>query len=186
MLEFMHLELPHAPYMLTPEGAIHEVEPNSFEARFAGDTALLDRVHGDYESQIQFVDREFGAFLAKLKQAGLYDRAVIVVTSDHGVSWKSEAPGRTLNAASAPMIFPVPLFIKLPGQTEGRVSAEDAQLIDLAPTIASIAGVSVPWPVAGRDLFAPSGAPREKIMFDSSGRKFAYPPNFAETIPRGN
>ena len=73
----------------------------------------------------------------------------------------------------------MPLFIKLPGQGEGKVSDVDAQLIDLTPTIAAIVGVRIPWQTAGHDLFAPPPAAREKIMIDANGKKFAYPPNFA-------
>jgi arylsulfatase A-like enzyme len=147
---------------------------------------VIQRLRRDYEMQVQFVDRELGRFLDKLKQLGIYDRALIVVTSDHGVSWKNEAPGRPLSDASAEMIFPVPLFIKLPGQTEGHVSTEDAQLIDLVPTIAEVAGITVPWRVAGHDLFEPAGSARQKIMVDLNGKIFAYPSTFAETGPRHN
>jgi len=183
--EFMHLELPHAPYMLRPDGAIREESPGGFDPTFAGNTRLLQHLRDNYELQVQFVDGELGRFLDKLKQAGLYDRSLIVVTSDHGVSWKTEAPGRVLSAANAEMIFPVPLFIKLPGQNEDEVSSQDAQLIDLTPTIAAVAGIKLPWATAGHDLFAAAGAPREKIMIDASGKTFAYPPEFAQTIPSG-
>lgn len=184
-LEFMHLELPHAPYMLTPDGKVHEESPSGFDPKFAGNTALLQRLRKDYLEQIEFVDHQLGEFMDKLKQAGIYDSALIVVTSDHGVSWKPEAPGRTLTNANADMIFPVPLFIKLPGQTEGRVSSQDAQSIDLVPTIAAIVGVKLPWQVAGHDLFTAGAAPREKIMIDSNEKRFAYPPTFAATAPSG-
>jgi arylsulfatase A-like enzyme len=82
------------------------------------------------------------------------------------------------------MIFPVPLFIKLPGQKDGKVSNEDVQLIDILPTIAAVAGVRVPWTVAGRDAFAANHPSRQKIMIDASGRTFAYPDTFAETTPK--
>ena len=121
----------------------------------------------------------------KQKQAGIYDRALIVITADHGVSWKKYAPGRVLSDANADMILPVPLFIKLPGQSDGRVSSQDAQLIDLVPTIAAVAGVTVPWQVAGHDLFASGGSAREKIMVDFRGKEFVYPPTYAETSPSG-
>ncbi len=186
-LEFMHYNLPHSPYLLTPDGSIHKESlrgfgPTFFDPRIAGDAALIQRVRNDYEMQIEFVDYELGKFIDKLKQAGIYDRALIVVTADHGVSWKIDAPGRILSEANAEMIFPVPLFIKLPGQTEGHVSTEDAQLIDLVPTIAAVAGVNVPWQVAGRNLFAPSGLAREKIMIDFREKKFAYPPAGIENL----
>ncbi|HUI84741.1 MAG TPA: sulfatase-like hydrolase/transferase [Candidatus Binatia bacterium] len=180
-LQFMHLELPHAPYMLAAEGSIHEQSPGGFDPAFAGDTSLLEHLRHSYELQVQFVDGELGRFIDRLKQAGLYGGALIVIASDHGVSWKPEAPGRVLRRANADMILPVPLFIKLPGQSAGRVSMQDAQSIDLAPTIAAAAGVRVPWQVAGHDLFAPGGAPRQKVMIDASGKVFAFPPDFAES-----
>jgi hypothetical protein len=183
-LEFMHLQLPHAPYMLNPDGSVHPESPAGFDPKFAGNVALLARLRGDYEKQIEFVDSELGAFLDKLKQAGLYDQSLIIVTSDHGVSWNTAAPGRTLSDANADMIFPVPLFIKLPGQKDGKVSNEDVQLIDILPTIAAVAGVRVPWTVAGRDAFAANYPSRQKIMIDASGRTFAYPDTFAETTPK--
>ncbi len=182
-LNFMHLELPHAPYMLNPDGSIHPESPAGFDPRYAGDTALLDRLRGDYEKQIEYTDGQLGNFLEKLQKAGLYDQSLILVTSDHGVSWKTNAPGRVLSEGNAGMIFPVPLFIKLPRQKDGRVSSEDVQLIDVLPTVAAVAAVQVPWQVAGRNALGPDHAPRQKIMIDANDRKFAYPDNFAETVP---
>jgi arylsulfatase A-like enzyme len=82
------------------------------------------------------------------------------------------------------MIFPVPLFIKLAGQRSGNLSDADVQSIDLLPTIAAIAGINIPWPVAGRNIYDPNQAPRQKIMVDATGRRFEYPPTFAATIPK--
>jgi arylsulfatase A-like enzyme len=178
----MHLQLPHAPYMLRPDGSIHPESPAGFDPEFAGNAELLSRLHADYEMQVEFVDRELGAFLAKLKQAGLYDSSLILVTSDHGVSWKPEAPGRVLTEENADMIFPVPLFLKLPGQTDGRLSREDVQLMDVLPTITAVVGVRVPWQVEGRNMLTPDQPPRQKIMVDGSGRRFIHDGNFAETV----
>ena len=149
----------------------------------AGDAELLASIRRDYEKQIQFVDSLVGDFLAKMKETGLYDKSMIIVTADQGVSWNMKAPVRALSANSADLIFPVPLFIKLPGQKDGEVSDRDAQLLDIMPTVAAVAGVKIPWPVAGTDLFAPAATPREKVMFDSSNRRFAYPENFAISQP---
>ena len=110
----MHLELPHAPYMLNPDGSLHETVPNSFEARLAGDEVALGQLRSNYLNQVQYVDLLLGQFVARLRVAGLYDPALIVVTADHGVSWLPDAPGRTLTDANAGMILPIPLFIKLP------------------------------------------------------------------------
>jgi hypothetical protein len=85
--------------------------------------------------------------------------------------------------ATADMIFPVPLLIKLPGQTQGGVSSGDAQLIDLVTTVAAVAGVRVPWPVAGRDLFGPPGPPREKVWSTATGRSSPIRPTLLPPFP---
>ncbi len=184
VLEFMHHELPHSPYLLTPDGTIHPRSPGSFYPALAGDREALQILRNNYELQVEFVDRELGEFLDRLKAAGVYDQALVIVTADHGVSWKTDAPGRVLSEANADMIFAIPLFIKLPGQTKPAVSDADVQSIDLLPTIASVVGVKVPWPVAGRDIYGANSAPRQKIMIDANGRKFEYPPTFAATVAK--
>lgn len=184
VLEFMHLELPHSPYMLTPDGAIHLRSPSSFYPSLAGNREVIENLRNDYEMQVEFVDRELGEFLDRLKEAGIYDQALVIVTADHGVSWKLDAPGRVLSAANADMIFPIPLFIKLPGQKKPGVSDADVQSIDLLPTIAAVVGVKVPWTVAGRDIYGANSAPRKKIIIDANGRRFEYPPTFAATVSK--
>ncbi len=180
-LHFMHHELPHAPYMLTPDGVAHPRSPSSFGHTLAGNREVIDGLRNDYELQVEFVDREIGEFLDRLKAAGVYDQALVIVTADHGVSWKVDAPGRVLTEANADMIFPIPLFIKLPGQTKPVLSHADVQSIDLLPTLAAIAGIKIPWTVAGRNIFGASSVPRLKVMIDANGHRFEYPPNFAAT-----
>jgi hypothetical protein len=184
VLEFMHHELPHSPYLLTPDGAIHPRSPGSFYPSLAGNREVIEGLRSAYEMQVEFVDRELGEFLDRLKEAGLYDQALVIVTADHGVSWKVDAPGRVLSEATADMIFPIPLFIKLPGQTKPSVSNADVQSIDLLPTIAAIVGVKIPWIVAGRDIYGASSVPRLKVMVDANGHRFEYPPTFAATVPK--
>jgi hypothetical protein len=184
VLDFMHYEMPHSPYFLTPDGTYHPRTPSSLYPSLAGKREVLEGLRDAYEMQVEFTDREVGRFLARLKETGIYDQALVIITVDHGISWKVDAPGRVLTEANADMIFPVPLFIKLPGQKSGNVSAADVQSIDLLPTIAAIVGVDIPWPVAGRNIYAPSPMPRQKIMVDATGRSFEYPPTFAATVPK--
>ncbi len=184
VLEFMHHELPHSPYLLTPDGVIHPKSPSSFYPSLAGNREAIESLRNAYELQVEFVDRELGEFIKRLKEAGVYDQALVVVTADHGVSWKLDAPGRVLSEANADMIFPIPLFIKLPGQKKPVVSNADVQSIDLLPTIAVIVGVKVPWTVAGRDIYSATSEPRQKVMVDGNGLRWKYPPTFADTVPR--
>ena len=176
---FMHNWLPHAPYILTSEGRIHEIFPNLFHEHFRGNFALLSDMRARYLMQVGYVDRQLGEFVTRLKQVGLYNKALILVTSDHGVSWKPEAPGRELSRANADMILPVPLFIKVPLQEAGVISDRDVQLIDIVPTIADFLGLRIPWEHVGRSVFGTDAGARPVIAYSSKGAQYEFPSNLA-------
>ena len=54
-------------------------------------------------------------------RTGLYDRALVVVTADHGVSFRAGQKRRPLSDANLQDIAYVPLFVKLPHQKRGRI-----------------------------------------------------------------
>ena len=91
--------------------------------------------------QVQYVDRLVGRLLDALRAGGLFDDAVIVVTADHGASFATGEPRRPANRANVGVIAPVPFFVKLPGQRDGRVDDRAVRTIDVLPTIAEAAGV---------------------------------------------
>lgn len=178
---FFHHLLPHAPYLLSVEGRVLDLSPDFFDPRLRGNRATLEKVFRQYESQTIFVDKQLGRFLARLRQFGLYDRSLLIVTADHGVSYRPEAPGRVLTRvngvpANADLILSIPLFIKLPSQTRGEISDRDAQLIDIVPTVADVLHLEVPWPYSGRSVFAGEAPPRNRIAFDPDQNRFEFPP----------
>jgi len=180
---FFHHMLPHAPYLLAPDGALDDDPLNAFTPELKGDITSIQRVKQRYEWQIRFTDRQLGRFLARLKELGLYDRALVIVTADHGVSYDPETPGRALvPARNAEMILLVPLFLKLPQQSRGETSERDVQLVDLVPTLAAQLGLEVPWPLAGRSVFAPSPPARRKIAFDQFGQRHELPPGLSRCV----
>jgi sulfur carrier protein ThiS len=173
-LYFFHEELPHSPYLLTPEGRIYDARILHFDPGFAGNQPLLKDIQERYLAQVAFVDSEVGRFIGKLKQLGVYEKALLVVTSDHGVSWNTEAPGRQLKRDNAEMILSVPLFIKMPFQTKGVTTDQDAQQIDLLPTLAGALGVPIPWPHPGWNILDQHGEKRLKIAYDGFGDRFDF------------
>ena len=52
--------------------------------------------------------------------------------------------GRILNAENAGQVLPVPLFVKYPGQTNGRTDSRPASSLDIAPTIDQVTGADPP------------------------------------------
>jgi hypothetical protein len=150
-LLFMHSTLPHAPWRHLPDGRIYEVE-GSYPRLGAPDEDrqwLLDQSFQRHILQAQYVDALLGRLLRRLRANGLYDRAVVVVTSDHGASFGAGEPRRALTAGNLSAIAAVPFIVKYPGQREGRVADQAVRTIDVLPTIAKAAGVRVPWKTEG-------------------------------------
>ncbi len=89
-----------------------------------------------------YVDRQLGQFVEALKKSGLYDTAVIAITSDHGNCWTEKCPGR-IQAGRIKIVedelVRVPTMIRAPGLTP-RVDDGDFQLVDIFPSIMAAAG----------------------------------------------
>ncbi len=170
---FFHHMLPHSPYVLTPDGHIREATPDWFDPKL--EESQVNQVLERYRQQVAFTDRQLGRLLDHLEQQGLFDHSLLIVTADHGVSYRPEAPGRALMPTTADLILNVPLLVKLPHQREGTVSDQEVQLIDVVPTIAGILQLELPWKAAGRDIFGANTEPRLKIAYDITGRRHEFP-----------
>jgi hypothetical protein len=119
-----------------------------------------------------------------MKQTGLWDRAALVVTADHGVSFTRENQGRGMGPvrASPEEVLWVPLFIKSPAQTAGAVDDRNWQHVDLLPTVAELAGVAVPWEVDGRPASASPRSTPDHVYTDVPGKPVNIPDT--DTFPR--
>jgi len=152
-LLFMHSTLPHGAWRFLPDGRQFPIEgfeyPGLASVGWVGPQWQVDQGFQRHVLQVQYVDRLVGRLLDALRTAGLYDDAVIVVTADHGAAFASGQPRRPANHADIGSIAPVPFFVKLPGQREGRVDDAAVRTIDVLPTIAKAAGVRVPWRLDG-------------------------------------
>lgn len=95
---------------------------------------------GTYDEEIARADAVVGRFLQDLKSRGIYDQAMVILLSDHG-----EGLGDHGEKEHGVFVYRetirVPLIVKLPGSTRAGESVEEpVQLIDVAPTIASLTG----------------------------------------------
>jgi tetratricopeptide (TPR) repeat protein len=117
---FLHLYEPHTPYTPT------------------------------YDADVAHADAIVGKFLDFLRQRGLYDRAVIVLLSDHGeglMDHGEQEHGVLLYRES----LQVPLIVKPAGAREHRAVDSPVGLIDVMPTILELAGCPAPR-TRGRSL----------------------------------
>ena len=94
-----------------------------------------------YDNNLSYIDRAFDRFLGWLKQQGIYDRTVILLTSDHGEQfWEHGASlhGHTVYEEE----IRIPLILLAHG-IRGRVENVPVLAADMAPTIAELAGYAV-------------------------------------------
>jgi len=103
-----------------------------------------------YLREVEFVDERVGWILRSLEVAGLADRTLVVFTSDHGEGFGEHdvyLHGRVLYDE----LVRIPLIVAGPGVAPGTRDAT-VSLVDLAPTLADWAGVSLPGPRDGRSF----------------------------------
>ncbi len=155
-LYYLHLMLPHQPWTFYPDGRQHRsLEVWQVYSEDLGDWALavLQQAH---IWQMQYTDRVLGEILDRLEEIDLFDRSLVVVMSDHGVNFKTPPDLRELHTHTLGSISYAPLFIKSPGQVEGRTDDSNLMSFDVLPTIAAELGVTIDWDVDG----FPAGSPQ--------------------------
>ena len=119
--------------------------------------AAVDQYWQRHLLQLGYADRVLGRLLDRLHASGLYDRAVLVVTADHGVSFRAGQKRRPLSAANRQDIAYVPLFVKTPGPANAAApSPKLARTIDILPTLAD--ATRRPHPLARRRPLAARAA----------------------------
>ena len=109
-----------------------------------------------------FTDRLLGEFLAKLRDEGLYDRATVVVTGDHGPRGLGELFSDFPEEMST-VVPGVPLFIRGP-DVAPQVSHVDYQHVDFLPTMLDILRMPPEDGLTGVSVFAPERPVRDKVF----------------------
>ena len=129
---FLHYYDPHSDYQ----------PPEPFASKF------YDNL---YAGEIAYVDYCISLVIQKLRELGLFDSALIIITSDHG-----EMLGEHREDEHGYFIYQsavkVPMILKLPSQRHSKSIKDAVGLIDIVPTVCSLLGIRVPAQVQGEDL----------------------------------
>jgi signal transduction histidine kinase/arylsulfatase A-like enzyme len=133
-----------------PDGSAQTIREVADGAQLSA--AQINHLVGLYDGEIAFTDQQIGRLLDRLRQLGLDDNTLIILTSDHGQSFAEHdtwfAGSSLYNATTrVPMIFSFPN--RLPRQ---RVLPTPAMSVDLAPTILDTIGASIPDVFEGQSL----------------------------------
>jgi arylsulfatase A-like enzyme/Flp pilus assembly protein TadD len=139
---FLHLYEPHTPYD----------PPEPYKSRYA------DR---PYDGEIAAADAVVGKFVESLKRAGVYERALVILMSDHG-----EGLGDHGEDEHGVLLYRetlhVPLMVKLPGQERaGEKVGRVVGLVDIFPTVMEVLGYPAPAGLAGRSLLSGGDGARD-------------------------
>ena len=163
-LHYLHLMLPHQKFEYLPSGrryrAVRGAIPGLTGERFdeerqAEDPENVRQIYQRHLLQVGAVDTWLGLLLAHLEEIGIWDSALVVVTADHGIAFRAGELHRVATARNFQDILPVPLFIKAPGQREGRIDDRAIEIVDVLPIVAELIGTALPWAVDGRSMRMP-------------------------------
>lgn len=114
----------------------------------------------DYMSAINRLDYNVGRLVEKLKEEGIYEDTVIIYTSDHGSHFKTRNPEYKRSCHES--ATHTPLIIKGGGFQGGKSETRLSSLIDMPPTLLSLAGIPIPDSYMGVDLTKQIDNPDDK------------------------
>lgn len=148
---WVHYFDPHLPY--SPPKAFAPADPkqiamgNQFSdkpgVRAGNSVCKTDErawVRALYDGEVRYVDAEVGRLFDTLRELGIYEEALIVLTSDHGEEfWEHDGfeHGHTLFNE----LLHVPLVVKLPGEHRGVTAEPYVGLQALLPTVLDLCGI---------------------------------------------
>ena len=170
-LYFLHTLTPHMPFEFALSGTRYRAP--DYQGHREGGTPLFVKsdpwlplvLQQRHLLQVGFADRFIGNLIDRLQAQGIYDETLIVVTADHGSSFRHGQRRRARNDGNLADILLVPLIVKLPQQVSGVVSDRVVETIDILPTIAEVLSATVPYEVDGRSLLDNSGPERPHRTF---------------------
>jgi len=170
-LHFIHANFPHIPYEYLPSGKRYQqgwLMPGlDFASNTWTGTELQSlQAYQRFLLQLGAVDAWLGRLISKLKSEGMFEESLIVLTSDHGVSFTPDTSRRDVPPEENldVNIMPVPLIIKLPHQQQGLVSERNAESIDIMPTLADSLDRPLNWTVDGVSLLAEPKPAEKRIV----------------------
>lgn len=194
---YRDLHLPYSPAppydrMFTPEGFDPARLPEAKRRAVMEDVMIPfgqvtfeegDRewIAGLYDGEVRQMDeRFFGRIEETLVRMGLKERTLLIVTADHGEELLDHGfvghASTSLKGTSYDEVIRIPLILRYPGGLPGgRRVAEQAQNIDIAPTVLDLLGAEVPEALQGQSLLP--------LIRGESG--WGERPAFCETTPGG-
>ena len=120
-----------------------------------------------YYACVSEADAQVGYLMETMDRLKLWEKTIVIFTSDHG--WHLGTHGLWGKVTLFPEAARVPLIVIAPGTTQaGSACPRTVESVDLYPTLAELAGLSIPKKLDGISLLPwlkEPEAPRERPAF---------------------
>jgi len=193
-------ERPDKPFFMWVQSMdVHEYDPvPPFAGRYTNPTGatttttrpedidnpflMLGRFTSEYyDETLAYADHHLGRLLDQMKKMGVLDDTIVIVTADHGEPLgEHDTYFHGMNVFEE--VIHVPLVVRLPWDAQPRRIERITSLLDLAPTIAALAGIAAPPEWEGRTLLEPPAQDARAIAVGATeGMKNEVPSWFLRT-----
>jgi arylsulfatase A-like enzyme len=157
---FVHYFDPHLPYdppppydkMYGPEG---ETDVPGFAGEATGEVGAPDRKAKRrlYAGEVSYMDSQVGRLLDFLRQRGILDESILIVTSDHGENLGEHQGHFNHGRSTFETVLSAVCLIRLPGAAHGGTEVGQlAANIDIMPTVLSYLDLELPEGMEGESL----------------------------------
>jgi hypothetical protein len=153
-MTFLFFESPHARYYFPPESTLRKDYLEDFNYVTTSLKKNMHRIKNRYDNSCHHLDSQLRRILDHLKDRGLMDSTIVVITGDHGEEFM-EKGNWGHNSEFTEEQLRTPLLLWVPGHAPREVSGLSSHL-DVAPTLMTLLGVKNPPEdySLGMDLFA--------------------------------
>jgi arylsulfatase A-like enzyme len=143
--------------------------------------SAAERAHlvSQYDGGIAYEDEQIGTLVARLRELGLYENTLLIISGDHGETFGEHDLMQHAVGSVFDELVHVPLLIKYPQQHEARKSDELVSQVDLMPTTLDAVGISAPAGIQGRSLRSPRAEDSDAVYSEA-----IPPPNLPRLNPR--
>ena len=172
---WIHYFDPHIPYSPPPDFLPKGEPPSTIGTSFSEQVgeirggyfvpSIAERkwIKDLYDGEVRYVDKNIGKLVDTLKRLNLYDRSLIIFTSDHGEEfWEHDGfeHGHTLYQE----LLSVPLIMKLPLSASKRQIGTVVSTNSIMPTILDLCGINYESDYLSVDSLSPLLGPSPKVF----------------------
>ncbi len=148
---------PHRPFPIPESFDEAAVNAIALPANYP-DHPLMRRDWFAYQRSVEVVDQRVGMILDQLESEGVLNNTLVVFFADHGRPMPWGKQWLTVEGLQ------VPLLIRGPQTQAGSLEERLVSLIDLAPSMLTVAGIATPDWMEGKDILGAAFPERSRLF----------------------